>query len=120
MSRKLLAASLTAATLAAPAVQAEQLAPVRDRDRFVSLIDGRDLTRMGIRLQVTPGGEIRGRGFGRPVSGAWRWQGGYFCRDLYWGQRDLGPNCQEVRASGDTIRFTSDKGSGQSADFSLE
>ncbi|MBE0453761.1 dihydrodipicolinate reductase [Roseovarius autotrophicus] len=94
-------------------------APVTERDGFVSLISGRDLTRFGIRLKVTPDGHIRGRAFGRDVRGAWRWDGDYFCRSLYWGEMDLGPNCQAVRLNGDTIRFISDQGTGQFADLYL-
>ena len=114
-------------TLAVPAVLllsetavAEQFRPLRDQGSFVGLVEGRDLTRFGIRLEVTPEGEIKGDAFGRPVTGAWRWQDGYFCRDLYWGERDLGPNCQEVQVSGETLRFISDQGKGMSADLRLE
>jgi|TARA_R110000851_G_scaffold158208_3_gene301198 hypothetical protein len=103
---------------AAPAT-AEGFAAVTKRDRFVSLIEGRDLTRFGITLNVTSDGQIKGRAFGRDVTGAWRWNGDYFCRDLYWGKMDLGPNCQAVRLNGDTIRFISDQGTGQFADLYL-
>ena len=92
---------------------------VKNRDVFVSLMDGRELTRFGIKLIVTPDGKIDGRAFGRNVTGAWRWQSGYFCRDLYWGQRDLGPNCQAVKVQGRTVRFISDQGSGEFADLVL-
>lgn len=98
---------------------AEGFAPVTKRDRFVSLIEGRDLTRFGITLNVTSDGQIKGRAFGRDVTGAWRWNGDYFCRDLYWGSMDLGPNCQAVRVQGNTLRFISDQGAGQFADLSL-
>ncbi len=96
-----------------------EFAPVTERQRFVSLIEGRDLTRFGVRLEVTPDGRIRGRAFGRDVTGAWRWAEGYFCRDLYWGSMELGANCQAVRAHGDTLRFISDQGTGQYADLVL-
>ncbi|MET4104159.1 hypothetical protein ABIE58_003609 [Roseovarius sp. MBR-78] len=96
-----------------------EFAPVTERHRFVSLIEGRDLTRFGIRLEVTPDGRIRGRAFGRDVTGAWRWTEGYFCRDLYWGSMELGANCQAVRARGNTLRFISDQGTGQYADLVL-
>lgn len=93
---------------------------VQDRDTFVSLIEDKELTRFGIKLTVSPGGEIAGRAFGRSVSGAWQWKSGYFCRDLYWGKRDLGPNCQAVKIQGETIRFISDQGTGQFADLVLQ
>ena len=54
-----------------------------------------------------------------PVSGAWRWQQGYFCRDLYFGSDDLGFNCQMVTVNGSTIRFIADQGQGEHADFRL-
>lgn len=105
--------------MAAPMAAQAEFAPVSERARFVSLIEGRDLTRFGIRLAVTPDGRIRGRAFGRDVIGEWRWAEGYFCRDLYWGRMDLGANCQAVRAHRDTVRFISDKGTGQFADLYL-
>lgn len=105
--------------LAMPAAAQAEFAQVTDRERFVSLIEGRDLTRFGIRLEVTRDGQIRGRAFGRDVTGAWRWAQGYFCRDLYWGSMELGANCQAVRQNGDTLRFISDQGQGQYADLYL-
>lgn len=92
---------------------------VDDRPSFVSLIDGRTLTRFGIKLSVTPDGRITGRAFGRDVTGAWQWRAGYFCRDLYWGSKDLGPNCQAVKVQGRTVRFISDRGTGEYADLTL-
>lgn len=110
--------AVLAALFVTPA-NAEEFVNVTKRDTFVSLMNGRELTRFGINLVVTPDGKIDGRAFGRSVSGAWRWQAGYFCRDLYWGKRDLGPNCQAVKLQGRTVRFISDKGTGQFADLVL-
>lgn len=94
---------------------------IADRDAFVSLVEDRELKRFGITLRVSPSGAIEGSAFGTPVTGAWRWQDGYFCRDLYYGSRDLGPNCQlvELRA-GQTLRFIADQGRGQYADLRLD
>ncbi|SFO27738.1 hypothetical protein SAMN04487859_12239 [Roseovarius lutimaris] len=111
-------ALILSVALSSPAL-AEGFDQITERDSFVSLIQGRDLTRFGITLTVRPDGQITGRAFGRDVSGAWRWSEGYFCRDLYWGARDLGPNCQAVRVQGSTVRFISDQGSGQFADLYL-
>jgi len=105
--------------MAAPMAAQAEFAQVSERERFVSLIEGRDLTRFGIRLEVTPDGQIQGRAFGRDVTGAWRWAQGYFCRDLYWGSMELGANCQAVRRRGDTLRFISDQGQGRYADLYL-
>lgn len=93
---------------------------VKDRGTFLSLVQDRDLTRSGISLQVSPSGKISGRALGRDVTGAWRWSNGYFCRELFWGSRNLGPNCQMVKANGKSLRFISDQGKGIHADFQLE
>ncbi|WP_224824997.1 dihydrodipicolinate reductase [Cognatishimia sp. MH4019] len=114
---RLVAAAL-AMLIVAPA-SAEAFQKISDKTRFVQAVENKELTRMGIGLDVTPDGKIIGRAFGRDVRGNWTWQDGYFCRDLYWGQRDLGYNCQEVKLNGQTIRFTSDRGTGQFADLTL-
>ena len=107
------------ACVAAPA-SAQKFDTVESRKQFVQIVEGRALTRLGISLDVSPSGEIAGRAFGSPVTGVWQWRDGYFCRDLYWGSRNLGPNCQIVRVRGDTIRFIADRGRGRSADLTLE
>jgi len=111
--------ALVSVLLLATPVFAESFKPVTSHDSFVSLMQNRELTRLGISLTVTPDGRIDGRAFGRDVSGAWRWQSGYFCRDLYWGSKNLGPNCQAVKVQGQTVRFISDQGTGEYADLTL-
>jgi hypothetical protein len=120
MKSRIAGLALIAAALLPDPATAQQFEPVREQAAFVEVVTGRQLTRFGIQLQVTPAGEIRGRAFGRPVTGAWLWRDGYFCRDLFWGERDLGPNCQEVRIDGDTVRFISDRGDGIYADLRLQ
>lgn len=106
------------AALATPA-KSDEFATVESLDAFVSLIDGRELKRFGITVTVTPQGQIQGRAFGYDVEGEWQWNDGYFCRDLFWGGDDLGYNCQLVEVDGETMRFTSDQGTGQSADLRM-
>ena len=105
--------------LAAPVGAQAEFSPVTERSQFLSLIEDRDLTRFGITVEVTTDGQIKGRAFGRNVSGAWKWNGDYFCRNLYWGSMDLGANCQAVRRKGETLRFISDQGTGRQADLYL-
>lgn len=88
-------------------------------EEFMAYVNGKSITRPLIELQVTPDGRIAGRGAKWPVNGRWSWKDGYFCRDLNWGGDELGYNCQEVRAKGNRIRFTSDRGQGQTATFRL-
>lgn len=116
----LVATFLALFVLTVPAsAQAEAFRVVNDRDTFVELIRGRELKRLGITLKVSEAGQIIGRAFGRKVTGNWQWADGYFCRDLFYGKEDLGPNCQQVAVNGSTLRFTSDRGEGIYADLRL-
>lgn len=96
-----------------------ELAKVETKEAFVQLVSGKTLSRPLIKLQVDAAGTITGRGVRWDVTGQWAWKDGYFCRDMNWGGTEIGYNCQEVRAKGDTIRFTSDQGTGDYADFRL-
>jgi len=96
-----------------------EMAPITDRTQFVSLVSGKTLTRPLVRLEVSPAGQISGMGAVWSVTGNWSWQGSYFCRDIVWGGEPMGYNCQEVRVNGNRMRFTSDKGAGDYAEFNL-
>ncbi|ALI55899.1 hypothetical protein [Celeribacter marinus] len=98
---------------------ADTYARVQSGPEFTSAVEGRALTRLGIELVVSKNGAISGRAFGKDVTGAWVWDAGYFCRDLFFGAEDLGPNCQTVEVNGTKIKFTADRGTGQSATFSI-
>ncbi|MCF3973810.1 dihydrodipicolinate reductase [Paracoccus salsus] len=112
-----LAALALAAAIALP--QAAQAERVTSRDDFLSLVEQRQLTRMGISLQVMPDGRIGGRAFGREVRGSWEWRSGWFCRTLGWGDRQWPLDCQLVERSGDRLTFTSGKGAGDKATLRL-
>ena len=112
-------AVIFAVAFAGPAA-ADGLSRVQEKAEFVGLVAGKALTRLGITLEVAADGSISGRAFGMPVTGAWRWNGGMFCRDLYFGKQDLGPNCQMVQSDGRTVRFIADEGKGDHADLRLK
>ncbi|MFL4469694.1 dihydrodipicolinate reductase [Tateyamaria armeniaca] len=107
------------AAFAAGPVWAE-LVKVDEQAEFVELVKGKTLTRPMVKIMVSSDGQIDGRGSLWDIEGSWSWQDGYFCRDLFWGGDALGYNCQEVQASADgQIKFTSDRGAGDSAMFRL-
>ncbi len=113
------AATLVAClSLAGPAFADFQ--KVSTAQEFTRLVSGKTLTRPMIRIEVMPQGAISGKGLKWDVSGRWDWKNGYFCRDLAWGGDSLGYNCQEGRVNGRKIRFTSDRGAGDFADFNLK
>ena len=96
--------------------------PIRDKSRFLSLIEGRELrlNLFRIRIQLTPDGQIQGSALGWDLNGRWKWEDGYFCRDMDWSGYAIPFNCQLVEARGEEeIRFTVDRGTGDSASFKL-
>lgn len=109
---------LLALLLAASPALAD-LARVTDRAAFVSAVQGRELSRLGVSLQVAPNGSISGRALGRDVTGSWTWEGGMFCRTLDAGDRQFARNCQMVSVDGTSIRFHADQGTGDIADFRI-
>ncbi|MEO9649471.1 MAG: dihydrodipicolinate reductase [Roseobacter sp.] len=116
MRRKILG-SLLICVMATSA--AAEFSHVREQSDFVALVAGKELKRPFIKLEVSTDGGISGMGAAWPVTGEWTWHNGYFCRDLFWDGDALGYNCQKVEAAGDRIKFTSDKGTGKSAEFRL-
>ncbi|PTX57662.1 hypothetical protein C8N43_2333 [Litoreibacter ponti] len=111
-----------AAAIALPAsatAASEGFEKISTKSQFMQVVKGKDLTMLGISVNVSSDGDIGGKAYGRKVDGKWNWKDGYFCRDLFWGEMDLGPNCQEVRVNGDVIRFQSDRGTGRYADLRM-
>lgn len=69
---------------------------ITDRATFVDRVADRELTRLGIGVRVTPGGQITGRAYGTAVTGTWEWRGRQFCREMQWGSRRWADSCQSV------------------------
>ena len=119
---KRLLVGLGLALLAALPARAEDFAPVRDKGQFLSLVEGREL-RMNlfrIRIEVRGDGRIEGSALGWDLSGDWAWRDGYFCRKMDWSGYPIPLNCLLVEAKGaEAVRFTVDRGAGDSALFKL-
>lgn len=101
---------------------ANDFEPIRDRGQFLTLVEGRELRlgSLGVTLRVAGDGTIQGQATLRPVTGQWAWRDGYFCREGTWGNRAVPYNCQLVEASANgRVRFTVDRGAGQSAEFTI-
>ncbi len=92
---------------------------ITNRSDFENLVIEKKLKRFLISLSVKSDGKIKGSAAGRNVTGDWDWIDGFFCRTLLWGKRELKYNCQQVNFDGKRLRFTSDRGKGQSASFAL-
>jgi hypothetical protein len=111
-------ASLASVLIGGPAFA--DFEKIQERSAFVSLIKGKNLTLPFVKLAVEANGKITGYGARWAINGNWSWQDGFFCRDINWGGSDLGYNCQAVEVKDSRIRFTSDKGAGDSATFRLK
>lgn len=116
---KLFATAFCAALIGTALPALAEFQQVKSKDAFMALMKGKELTRPLVKLRVLPNGQIAGKGATWDVSGEWTWENGYLCRSLEWGGDDLGYNCQEVRTNGTRVRITSDRGTGQSAEFRL-
>lgn len=101
---------------------AEGFEPVKEKDRFLDLVQDREL-RIGLynlSLNVLPDGRIDGSAMGWGITGQWTWKDGYFCREMDWSGMEIDYNCQLVEADGsEKLRFTVDQGKGDSATFRL-
>lgn len=116
------AAFVALAALTALPAAAEGFSRISDRNDFVEAVSGKELRMglLGISLKVEEDGEIRGSALGWDVTGTWEWQDGYFCREMDWSGYPIPKNCQLVEArDGEEIRFTVDRGTGDSASFKL-
>ncbi len=104
------------------AAVANDYQPIRDKSQFLSLIEGRTLQfkLFRISLSVLPDGRIDGSALGWPVTGSWEWKDGFFCREMDWSGSPIPFNCQLVEARADDhLRFTVDRGAGETATFRL-
>ncbi len=118
-ARKILTALTLTAALAAPAAAQAGFQPVTTKSEFLKLVNGKNLKYSGASIHLSAAGKIQGRAYGKKVSGTWQWKGGFFCRSIMWGSRDLGPNCEAVKVDGSVLRFITDHGKGKRADMSL-
>ena len=116
---KLLIPTIFVALMGFAAPAFAEFETIKTRADFMSAVNGKTLTRPFVKIRLSSNGAITGKGASWDVTGKWSWKGNYLCRSLNWGGDDLGYNCQEIKVKGATMRITSDKGTGQSADFRL-
>lgn len=119
MHKLLIIFGFTATLAAGPAASAE-MTKVDSQKDFVRLVAGKTLTRPFVNIEVAQDGNITGKGAAWEITGDWTWQNGYFCRNLFWGGDAIGYNCQEIKVEDGRVRFTSDRGASDSAEFKMK
>ncbi len=116
---RMLACMAVAVALSLPGVALADQGRVTSEAEFMRLVEGRTLSTLGVKLEVTPEGRISGRAWGRDVTGTWRWTDGYFCREMTFGEKPVEADCQVVRQEGEALRFIAERGAGQQARLAL-
>lgn len=103
-------------------LRATETQVLRDKDTFLSVLDGRALTigLFNLSLNVQPNGSLTGTAMGWDVTGSWAWKDGLFCREMDWSGYKIDYDCQVVEKVGEKLRFIAKYGKGQSADFRLK
>jgi len=104
----LIAAAFVGTPLAAASSTDER---ITTRAEFVDRVANRNLSRLGVGVRVTPGGQIEGSAFGTPVTGSWDWRGNRFCREMKWGDRSWEDSCQAVVIRENRVYFQPSSGS---------
>jgi len=119
----MLRAIATVLLMSAPVTAgASDFQPIKDKGAFLSLVENRELRipLYNLSLTLLPDGQIKGRALGWDITGKWSWNDGYFCREMDWSGMLIDYNCQLVEAKGaERLRFTVDRGAGDSATFRL-
>jgi hypothetical protein len=113
--------AIVLASFTAQPVFGQTYSPVTDKGAFLQLLSDKNLTDRlyGINIAIAPNGTLSGSGAGWEITGTWSWIDGYFCREMNWGGDPIPYNCQLVELAGGDMRFTTDKGTGDSAAFTL-
>lgn len=89
--------------------------PIRKEALFRSLVVDHKLTDgNGNWTTIASDGSQKGNFNDKQYVGSWIWKGRFWCRNGVIGGKELGTNCQLVEVDGNLIRFTRDKGKGQS------
>lgn len=111
-----LCAALCIALVGSP-LRAEHFHPVTSRSDFLAIVQGAQLTALGVAFEVRPDGRLTGTAVSGRIRGTWTWTDGFFCRSGQLGERQMTPDCTTVEVLSQTLRLTARKGEGKSRDY---
>jgi len=88
---------------------------VETEEMFRQAVADKTLTSEGMRFVIHSDGRITGRIGSSVLTGRWHWRDGYFCRTAELDGEDLGLDCEIIEMLGNRMRYTRDKGNGETS-----
>lgn len=100
---------------------AQAYTKVEDQASFLSLVEGRTLSRPLARLTLEPGGQVSGTATGSRLEGRWQWEGTAFCWEAEVGSVPwMEYTCLDVYVDGAQISFREAGNPGNRLDFTIQ
>lgn len=100
------------AALATPA--AAEFKRIATEKQMRDLVVGKKLATSNGYSVANADGTMTGEFGGKKFSGAWKWSGKFFCRNGVLGGKEIGSDCQVWEIDGNQLRYTRQKGKGDS------
>ncbi len=80
---------------------------------FLARVADRPLRAKGMAFTLQSDGRITGTIDGRRLTGTWSWSDGCFCRTASLDEEVPDTDCERIEISGDRMRYTRRRGTGQ-------
>ena len=111
-----LTASIVAGVVAGPAFA--EFKKIKTEAQFQKQVVGAKISNNGTWLVLSNDGKLTGKtAKGDKMNGVWKWNQGFFCRNLLIGKKELGSDCQVVAIDGNEVQFTREQGKGDAIVF---
>lgn len=85
------------------------------RDDFLDNFAEVTLVADALRFVIHEDGTIVGEVGGRPLTGRWYWENGYFCRTAVLDGETLELDCEIIEYRGDQMRYIRERGNGEAS-----
>ena len=114
--------SLVAGLSVHQAWAADEKTRIETEQEFREIAVGKKLVyKIGEYVIAHDDGTMSGYFGGKPLTGNWNWEDGYYCRTGKLGGKSLGEDCQIVELSGNRLTFFRKKGKGgKSGPYKIE
>lgn len=84
----------------------------KEADFRAMAVDQKYMSDKGDWILAASDGTLTGSFGGKDLTGAWNWQGKYWCRNARVGGKEIGSDCQEMHLSATQLRTKRQKGKG--------